>query len=203
MLLVLSKIWDLLGSDLFIFHPKRNERVKVCHLPIKAYAERLGLEIDWNACILLSPPEAGGNGYIDLHDIKAQLPRGVENIRSHLKEVDDIPLHVSLFAECSPPSIREMIRIFQENGEVVCVVGSSMNLENVECFSIADIAVAVDPVAARGSGGVGILSAGASLSSIPCAVTLNSDTSIYSLTQLIREARTLGENSMQVFIIQP
>lgn len=163
--------------------------------------------IDWNACILLSPPDKG-TGYVDLHDIKAQLPRGVDNVRSHLENVDDIPMHVSLFAECNASSVREMIKIFQDQGEVVCVVGSSMNLENTDCFSIADIAVALDPVntitpgASRFSkdkGVASILSAGSMFSTIPCAVSLQYDTSIYSLSQLIREARTLGNNSMQVY----
>jgi hypothetical protein len=101
----------------------------------KAYAERLGLEIDWNSCILLSSPEGNGNDYLELHDMKAQLPRGVENIRSHIKSVDDVPLLVSLFAECTPKSMKEMIKIFQEHGEVVCCIGSSLNEMNVECFA--------------------------------------------------------------------
>jgi hypothetical protein len=101
-----------------------------------AYAERLGLEIDWNSCILLSSSDGNGNGYLELHDMKAKLPRGVENIREHLKNVDDVPLHVSLFAECSPTSIKEMVKIFQENGEVVCCIGSSLNEMNVECFAM-------------------------------------------------------------------
>ena len=124
----------------------------------------------------------------------------MENIKSHLQNVDDIPLHVSLFAECSPISVREMIKVFQENGEVVCVIGSSMNLMNLECFSTADIAVAVDPIP-RGLSKepMSFLAAGASLTSISCAISLQSDTSVYTLTQLIREARTLAENSKQAF----
>lgn len=68
--------------------------------------------------------------------MKARLPRGVENIRDHIEHVDDVPLHVSLFAECSPTTTQEMIKIFQENGEVVCCVGSSLNAFNVECFAM-------------------------------------------------------------------
>ena len=67
----------------------------------KAYAERLGLEIDWNSCIILSK-DTTGKGYLALHDMKAQLPRGVGTIREHIKNVDDVPLQVSLFAECEP-----------------------------------------------------------------------------------------------------
>ncbi|KAJ3342440.1 hypothetical protein HDU93_002198 [Gonapodya sp. JEL0774] len=97
------------------------------------YAERLGLETDWNTCILLSDDSEGG--YRELHDIKARLPRGIVNIRHHLQEVDDIPLHVSLFAECSPESTEEMIRIFQEYGEVVCCIGSALNSSNTAAFA--------------------------------------------------------------------
>jgi magnesium-transporting ATPase (P-type) len=68
--------------------------------------------------------------------MKARLPRGVDNIRGHIENVDDVPLHVSLFAECSPKSTKEMIKIFQEYGEVVCCIGSSLNDFNVECFAL-------------------------------------------------------------------
>lgn len=106
------------------------------YVKILAFAERLGLEIDWNACILLSSADGNGGGYRELHDIKAQLPKGVDNIRKHIEDVDDIPLHVSLFAECSPKTTAEMIKILQEHGEVVCCIGSSMNVDNIEIFSL-------------------------------------------------------------------
>ena len=102
----------------------------------KAYAERLGLEMDWNSCIILSPDNGTGQGYLALHDMKAKLPRGVEHIREHLQLVDDVPLHVSLFAECTHKSTREMIKIFQEQGEVVCCIGSSLNDLNVLSFAM-------------------------------------------------------------------
>jgi hypothetical protein len=104
-----------------------------------AYAERLGLETDWNSCILLSSPGDGnsfGDGYLESHDIKARLPRGIGNIRDHLQDVDDIPLHVSLFADCTPEATREMIKIFQEYGEVVCCIGSALNASNTHAFAV-------------------------------------------------------------------
>ncbi|KAI8809969.1 hypothetical protein BJ742DRAFT_803098 [Cladochytrium replicatum] len=202
----------------------------------KAYAERLGLEIDWNACILLSSEESGSHGYLEDHDIKAQLPRGIENMRQHIDNVDDIPLHVSLFAECSEPrSVAEMIRIFQEYGDVVCCIGSSMNQMNVESFAWADISVAVDPLSTlkTRSSFSGIpnhhkhtrsntypytvsipltntaspssspahtpLTIAALFNTTPCAINLNFDTSLYSVTQIIREARTLSTNGRQAF----
>lgn len=102
----------------------------------KAFCERLGLEIGWNSCVLLSSSNGEGNGYLETHDIKARLPRGIENIRSHIEDVDDIPLHVNLFAECSPAGTREMIKIFQEYGEVVCCVGSALNTANPLTFAM-------------------------------------------------------------------
>eukprot|EP00842_Homolaphlyctis_polyrhiza_P000785 jgi/Hompol1/1707/HPOL_005693-RA len=166
----------------------------------KAYAEHLGLEIDWNSCIILSP-EGVGPGYLAIHDMKARLPKGVENIRSHILNVDDVPLHVSLFAECQPSSIREMVRIFQEHGEVVCCIGSSLNDLNVECFAIADISISVDPLHFMRNrhgpqvGPLSPLAVAANFNSSPCALTLNVDTSLYSITQIIREARTLAGNA--------
>ena len=50
-------------------------------------------------------------------------------------EVDDIPLHVPMFANCTPASIAEMIRIYQENGEVVCCVGTSAAPGNASIFA--------------------------------------------------------------------
>ena len=93
----------------------------------------MGLEISWNSCVLLSAPTQG-RGYLEVHDIKARLPRGIENIRSHIENVDDIPLHVPLFAECSSSDLAECTQIFQEYGEVVCVVGSGLNVGNGEVF---------------------------------------------------------------------
>ncbi|KAK9767419.1 hypothetical protein K7432_002819 [Basidiobolus ranarum] len=169
----------------------------------KAFAERLGLETDWNSCILLSShddDEGAGSGYLESHDIKARLPRGIENIRPHLENVDDIPLHVSLFAECNSDAVREMIKIFQEYGEVVCCVGSALNSSNTGAFASADISVAIEPMHTRFQSRLrssetkqtqSPFSIGASLTSIPCALFLQHDTSLYALAQVIREARRL------------
>ncbi|KAI8393406.1 uncharacterized protein BYT42DRAFT_5272 [Radiomyces spectabilis] len=167
----------------------------------KAFAERLGLETDWNSCILLSSPddENCGNGYLQTHDIKAQLPRGIDQIRPHLENVDDIPLHVSLFAECTPLAIKEMIRIFQENGEVVCSIGNALNVKNTESFALSDISIAMEPMHTRAqtkgrlslNGRQPPLAVGASLVSLPCGLFMQYETSLYAVTQLIRDARRL------------
>jgi hypothetical protein len=82
----------LLGLASFGYQPKPNlvdfiedlglagvRFVYFSHAPqreSKAYAERMGLEIDWNSCIILSSLLKGGHGYLDDHDMKAKLPRG-------------------------------------------------------------------------------------------------------------------------------
>ncbi|KAJ1549648.1 hypothetical protein HK405_006518 [Cladochytrium tenue] len=211
---VVDFIEDLgLAGIRFVYFSQAPERES------KGYAEKLGLEINWNSCIILSPPDETGHDYLDVHDLNARLPRGIENIRPHLENVDDVPLHVSLFAECSPSTITEMVKIFQENGEVVCAVGSSLNELNVNAFATvisvpvccashldqADIAVAVDPFTAlkprkSAYNPLSQLMTSSSFTSAPCALRFHFDTSPFCLTQLIREARTLVENTRQGFI---
>ena len=212
-----------LGMAAFIYRPKPNVIDFIEDLALagirfvyfsqapeqesKAYAERLGLEIDWNSCILLSP-EGMGSGYLAIHDMKAKLPKGVDTIRAHIEHVDDVPLHVSLFAECEPYSVREMMRIFQEHGEVVCCVGSSLNALNVETFAMADISISVDPLhISRNRASdkenkkcpLSPLAVASGFNSCPCALTLGIETSLYTITQIIREARTLTWNARQGF----
>lgn len=68
---------------------------------------------------------------------RAQLPRGIENIRQgwsqkhficqfrhllclrpHLETMDNVPLLVSLFTDCTPTATTEMVKIMQDYGEV-------------------------------------------------------------------------------------
>ena len=166
----------------------------------KAFAERLGLETDWNSCILLSSSDTSHAGYLEEHDIKAKLPRGIENVRPHLKNVDDIPLHVSLFADCNPSSIAEMIRIFQENGEVVLCVGNSLNLNNAQSFAAADISVTIDALPMRTPNKkLTKLGCASAFISLPTALSMPAETSPYALNQIIREARTIVIHMTQAF----
>ncbi|KAL0840966.1 hypothetical protein ABMA28_014754 [Loxostege sticticalis] len=77
---------------------------------------------------------------------RAKLPRGIENIRPHIEQVDNVPLLVSLFTDCTARSVRSMIQIMQDYGEVVCVMGSAANCLNMEIFMQADASVAVEPL---------------------------------------------------------
>ncbi|XP_014604302.1 PREDICTED: uncharacterized protein KIAA0195 isoform X1 [Polistes canadensis] len=77
---------------------------------------------------------------------RAKLPRGIDKIRPHIELIDNVPLLVSLFTDCTTTVTREMLHIMQDYGEVVCVLGSSANAENMPIFMQADAAVAVEPL---------------------------------------------------------
>ena len=77
---------------------------------------------------------------------RAQLPAGIENIRPHLEKMDNVPLLVSLFTDCTPASTREMVEILQQNGEVVALMGSSAAPHNMRTFLTADVSLAVEPL---------------------------------------------------------
>lgn len=134
-----------------------------------------------------------------------------------------------------------MIRIFQENGEVVCCIGSSLNFANTTSFASADFAIALEPFHIRHSfksaanhspsnptssnatsmSSIALASStsnfnflpsssatyshfafalGASLISLPCALTMHSESSPYVLTQIIKEARNYEAHAKQVFV---
>ncbi|KAK2583635.1 hypothetical protein KPH14_009573 [Odynerus spinipes] len=77
---------------------------------------------------------------------RAKLPRGIDKIRPHIESIDNVPLLVSLFTDCTTAVTREMLHIMQDYGEVVCVLGSSANAENMPIFMQADAAIAVEPL---------------------------------------------------------
>ncbi|KAI9997937.1 hypothetical protein PInf_002195 [Phytophthora infestans] len=121
----------------FVYFSPRNMRRS------KLLAEKMGIETDWNCAISDGPdPHRMTSNYSDW-DVKARLPHGVEAIKRHLAEVDNVPLLVSLYTDSTPDTISEMISIFQENHEVVMGVGSSLKESNAPLFSKADLAVAL------------------------------------------------------------
>uniref|UniRef100_A0A336MG02 CSON001119 protein n=1 Tax=Culicoides sonorensis TaxID=179676 RepID=A0A336MG02_CULSO len=77
---------------------------------------------------------------------RAKLPRGIENIRPHLENVDNVPLLVSLFTDCSAEATREMLSIMQQYGEIVVCLGSSASNANCEIFLTADCSIAIEPL---------------------------------------------------------
>ncbi|XP_067641739.1 endoplasmic reticulum magnesium-transporting P-type ATPase isoform X2 [Eurosta solidaginis] len=77
---------------------------------------------------------------------RAKLPRGIENIRPHLEQVDNVPLQVSLFTDCSPEATRQMLDIMQSYGEIVVCLGSAASNANANIFLQADCSIAVEPL---------------------------------------------------------
>ncbi|XP_053682637.1 transmembrane protein 94 isoform X3 [Sabethes cyaneus] len=77
---------------------------------------------------------------------RAKLPRGIENIRPHLENVDNVPLLVSLFTDCSAEATREMLKIMQQYGEIVVCLGSSASNSNSEIFLQGDCSIAIEPL---------------------------------------------------------
>ncbi|XP_045214295.2 transmembrane protein 94-like isoform X2 [Mercenaria mercenaria] len=134
-------------------------------------------------------------------DNRAKLPRGIENIRPHLETVDNVPLLVNLFTDCTPETTCEMIRIMQEHGEVVLCVGSSINTQNVPLFLQADCSLALEPLCPQvcvrqptasllwDKNVPTPLQLASSLLSIMCPILISKNENI-SLIHLIAEARS-------------
>ncbi|RHY50408.1 hypothetical protein DYB38_010956 [Aphanomyces astaci] len=136
-------IEDVTASGIrFVYFSPRNMRRS------KLLAEKMGIETDWNCAISLRDsdgpdPHRMTSNYSDW-DVKARLPHGTAAIRRHLELVDNVPLLVSLYTDSTPDTIKEMISIFQENGEVVLGVGTSVKESNVPLFGQADLSVALE-----------------------------------------------------------
>lgn len=131
---------------------------------------------------------------------RAKLPRGIDKIRPHLEQIDNVPLLVSLFTDCTPDATREMLHIMQEYGEVVCVLGSAANADNMGIFLQADASIAVEPLYPQVCQKVAVLNpvpeeqgpgptdVSRALNSVACSLGFRRDQPI-SLFQLIMEAR--------------
>lgn len=95
--------------------------------------------------ILTESTEQSAPVHFDMSN-RAKLPRGIENIRPHLEKVDNVPLQVSLFTDCSAEATRQMLEIMQSYGEIVVCLGSSASNSNAEIFLQADCSIAVEPL---------------------------------------------------------
>jgi len=107
-------------------------------------------EIDLSTSCL---SDGGGSGSVSTSSMlqyemtnRAQLPCGIEKIRPHLEQMDNVPLLVSLFTDCTPGTTQEMVEIMQDYGEVVVMTGSSANFRNISVFLASDASVAIEPL---------------------------------------------------------
>uniref|UniRef100_A0AAQ6AHB3 Cation-transporting P-type ATPase C-terminal domain-containing protein n=1 Tax=Amphiprion ocellaris TaxID=80972 RepID=A0AAQ6AHB3_AMPOC len=151
---------------------------------------------------------------------RAKLPRGIHQVRPHLKNIDNVPLLVPLFTDCTPDTMCEMMKIMQENKEVTCCLGSSANFRNSRLFLQSDLSIALDPLYpsqcswetfgyATGGGfngdaeGLSPLRLSGQLNSMGCSVTFHQGESV-SIVKLIEQARhtTYGIRKCFLFLLQ-
>uniref|UniRef100_A0A3B4UJN1 Transmembrane protein 94 n=1 Tax=Seriola dumerili TaxID=41447 RepID=A0A3B4UJN1_SERDU len=151
---------------------------------------------------------------------RAKLPRGIHQVRPHLKNIDNVPLLVPLFTDCTPDTMCEMMKIMQENREVTCCLGSSANFRNSRLFLQSDLSIALDPLYpsqcswetfgyATGGGftggaeGLSPLRLSGQLNSLGCSVTFHQGESV-SMVKLIEQARhtTYGIRKCFLFLLQ-
>ncbi|XP_065826149.1 transmembrane protein 94-like [Oscarella lobularis] len=156
---------------------------------------------------------------------QARLPRGIENVRPHLENVDNVPLLVSLFTDCTAAGSCEMVKIMQDYGEIVCCVSSALNVDNVKIFSQADVSFGLEPLYplpySRNDLSDGVKTDLSSLkfqstsstsssrfpiwlacaiASLPCALTFHRKDNV-RLVSLIQEARRFCGMLRQCFIL--
>ena len=94
----------------FVYFSPRNMRRQ------KEIASQMGIDVAWNCAISLRALDQGEedphrmvSNYADW-DVNAKLPHGIESVKQHLKDVDNVPLLVSLFTDVTKTSTREMVR---------------------------------------------------------------------------------------------
>ncbi|XP_017292535.1 transmembrane protein 94 isoform X1 [Kryptolebias marmoratus] len=151
---------------------------------------------------------------------RAKLPRGIHQVRPHLKNIDNVPLLVPLFTDCTPDTMCEMMKIMQENREVTCCLGSSANFRNSRLFMQSDLSIALDPLYpsqcswetfgyATGGGphedteGLSPLKLSRQLNSLGCSISFHQADSV-SIVKLIEQARhtTSGVRKCFLFLLQ-
>ncbi|XP_070172573.1 transmembrane protein 94 isoform X4 [Polyergus mexicanus] len=136
---------------------------------------------------------------------RAKLPRGIDKIRPHIELIDNVPLLVSLFTDCNTTVTREMLHIMQDYGEVVCVLGSSANAENMPIFMQADAGMAVEPlypqvcqkvpvlVSTTEDQGTSPVDLSRALNSVACSLSVKREDPV-AIFHLIMEARHYMKN---------
>nr|XP_033817348.1 transmembrane protein 94 isoform X2 [Geotrypetes seraphini] len=151
---------------------------------------------------------------------RAKLPRGIHQVRPHLQNIDNVPLLVPLFTDCTPETMCEMIKIMQEYGEVTCCLGSSASLRNSRLFLQSDISIALDPLypshcswetfgyatssaMVQGTEELTPLQLSGHLNSLPCSISFHQEECV-GIIRLIEQARhaTYGIRKCFLFLLQ-
>jgi hypothetical protein len=99
----------------FVYFSPRNMR------RTKELASQMGIDVAWNCAISLRPLKEGTDdsfrmtsNYADW-DVNARLPHGIDDVRRHLKEVDNVPLLVSLYTDVTKKTAAEMVSVHHCN----------------------------------------------------------------------------------------
>lgn len=79
------------------------------------------------------------------------MPHGIEAIKAHIQNVDNVPLLVSLFTDATPLSVRQMVEVFRDNGEVVLTIGGGYRSRNHAIYASSDVACSVSVLPGLGS----------------------------------------------------
>ncbi|CAG9824590.1 unnamed protein product [Phaedon cochleariae] len=129
---------------------------------------------------------------------RAKLPRGIDKIRPHIELIDNVPLLVSLFTDCTPDVTKEMLQIMQDYKEIVCIIGSSENCYNAGIFMQADASISIEPlypqvcqkmeVYKKTIGCLSPIDFSCELNSIPCSLSVKREDP-FSIYRLIMESR--------------
>ncbi|KAJ3608414.1 hypothetical protein NHX12_025461 [Muraenolepis orangiensis] len=135
---------------------------------------------------------------------RAKLPRGIHQVRPHLKNIDNVPLLVPLFTDCTPDTMCDMMEIMQENREVTIALDPLYPSRcSWETFGYAT----------AGSGGGGGFSddmegltplrLSGELNTLGCSVCFHQGESV-SMVKLIEQARhtTYGIRKCFLFLLQ-
>lgn len=176
------------------------------YLETKAFGDDLGLYTAWNSCISLDDTPLNEEAMLNKAGQQV-LPRGIDEIRKALEEhLDTVPLLVSMFSDSSKTSMHEMIKLYQEYGEVVAVVGGCLHPQNLSIYQAADISIGItsQPCGYCSTcNGLrlfyghtpGILEQVAeNLITLPCTFTLGLKSPLYLILQVIKEARRYMAN---------
>lgn len=79
------------------------------------------------------------------------MPHGIDAIKTHLENVDNVPLLVSLFTDATPLSVQQMVDVFRDNGEVVLTIGGGYRSHNQPIYASADLGCSVSVLPGIGS----------------------------------------------------
>jgi len=135
---VVDLVADLAKAGVrFVFFSAREPRRS------RVIADKMGLETDWNTSISLQAGAVGDTSDVVDWELKAHMPRGVDAIAKHVREVDDVPLRVPVFTDSAPGATADMVRIMRAGGDVVACLGTARGGANLRSFVAADVSFVV------------------------------------------------------------